>query len=367
MLKQRELRAICEKFIMYGDFMVGVPFGTGHINDTYQVTCDQGGVRVHYTLQRINTNVFANPHKVMENVDRVTTHLLNKFRSTNRTLKRRTLRLLRTYTNVPYVFSDNGDCYRCYVFVENARSYDVLENEKMAYSVARAFGEFQCDLTDLPGERLHETIPNFHHTPRRLEALRRAVEQDAFDRLKTAEREVEFALSREDEAATLVKLNQSGDIPERITHNDTKVNNLLIDDFTGEGVCVLDLDTVMPGLVLYDFGDMLRTGASTAEEDEVNLDKVEMSFSMYQALLRGYLSSASGFLTEAERENLPFAGKLITYENGVRFLTDYLSGDTYFKTKRPTHNLERARNQFKLVTSIESQIDDMKKCLNEYK
>jgi len=359
MLKQRELRAICDKFIMYGDFMVGVPFGSGHINDTYQITCDQGGIRVHYILQRINPNVFINPHKVMENVDRVTAHLLEKFRISNRNLKRRTLRLLRTYTNLPYVFDENGDCYRAYVFVENARSYDVLEGEEMAFSVARAFGEFQCDLIDLPGPRLHETIPDFHNTPSRLEALIAAAKADACGRLKDVGAEVDFVIKRSDDVSALVRLNSDGDMPERITHNDTKVNNLLIDDFSGEGICVLDLDTVMPGLCLYDFGDMVRTGTNTAEEDEVNLDKVEMSFPMFEAILRGYLSSAGGFLTPAERENLPFSGKLITLEVGIRFLTDYLNGDKYFKTRRPTHNLERARNQFKLVECIEQHLDKM--------
>ncbi|MDD4818223.1 MAG: aminoglycoside phosphotransferase family protein [Victivallaceae bacterium] len=363
MLKQRELRAICEKFIMYGDFMVGVPFGTGHINDTYQITCDQGGVRLHYILQRINPNVFANPHKVMENVDRVTAHLLEKFRATNRNMKRRTLRLLRTYTNIPYVFDENGDCYRSYVFVENARSYDVLDGAEMAFSVARAFGEFQCDLIDLPGPRLHETIPNFHNTPQRIVNLEKAVEQDPCGRVKDVGAEIEFVLQRRDDANLLIRLNADGDIPERITHNDTKVNNLLIDDFSGEGVCVLDLDTVMPGLVLYDFGDMVRTGTSTAEEDEVDLRKVEMDFPMFEAIMRGYLSSAGGFLTPAEKEFMPFSGELITLEIGTRFLTDYINGDTYFKIKRPTHNLERARNQFKLVTSIESQMDAMRQLL----
>lgn len=363
MLKQRELRALCDKFIMYGDFMVGVPFGSGHINDTYQITCDQGGVRVHYILQRLNPAVFANPHKVMENVDRVTAHLREKFRASNRSLRRRTLRLLRTYTNLPYIFDDRGDCYRAYVFVENARSYDVLENEEIAFSVARAFGEFQCDLVDLPGGRLHETIPDFHNTPKRVEALLEAVKRDSCGRAREVAAEIDFVLQRSELASTLVRLNADGDIPERITHNDTKVNNLLIDDFSGEGLCVLDLDTVMPGLVPYDFGDMVRTGASTAEEDEVNLEKVTMSFSMFEAILRGYLSSTGGFLTPAEREYLPFSGALITYEIGVRFLTDYLNGDVYFKTRRPTHNLERARNQFKLVTSIESQMDAMKNLL----
>ncbi len=361
MLKQKELQALCDKFIIYGDFLVAVPFGSGHINDTYQITCDQGGIRVHYTLQRVNNKVFKNPHKVMENIDRVTTHLLKKFQtSAGRSPRLRTLRLLRTNTNLPYVFDDNGNCWRAYVFVENARSYDVLESEDMAFAAAKAFGEFQCNLVDLPGKRLHETIVDFHNTPARIEQLKQAIAADPAGRANEVTKEIDFVLDREDECNTLVKLNADGDIPERITHNDTKVNNLLIDDSTGEGVCVMDLDTVMPGLSLYDFGDMVRTGASTAEEDEVNLTKVEVSATMFEALLRGFHSSTASFLTPAELEYLPFSGKLITLEIGMRFLTDYINNDIYFKTKRPQHNLERARNQFKLVESIERQLDDMK-------
>ena len=264
---------------------------------------------------------------------------------------------------MPYVFDDNGNCWRAYVFVENARSYNVLESDKMAYSVAYAFGEFQRDLVDLPGERLYETIPNFHNTPWRISNLFDAAKQDVCGRANKVARELDFVYQRCKEAGTLIELHKSGDIPERITHNDTKVNNLLIDDYTGEGVCVMDLDTVMPGLALYDFGDMVRTGASVAEEDEVNLDKVEMSLSRFEALLRGYTGAAGAFLTPAEREYLPFSAKLITMEIGTRFLTDYLKGDIYFKTKRPEHNLERARNQFKLVESMEAQMSKMKDLL----
>lgn len=365
MLRQEELHNICEKFIIYGDFIVGVPFGSGHINDTYQIACDQGGLRVHYILQRINTNVFSNPHKVMDNIDRVTAHLCRKYREGERFLHNRTLRLLRTYTNVPYVFDDNGNCWRAYVFVENARSYNVLESDKMAYAVAYAFGEFQRDLIDLPGGRLHETIPNFHNTPWRMNSLFEAAKADVRGRASKVARELDFVYQRYNEGKVLLDLHKSGDIPERITHNDTKVNNLLIDDYTGEGVCVMDLDTVMPGLALYDFGDMVRTGASIAEEDEINLEKVEMSLSRFEALLRGYTKAAGEFLTPAEREYLPFSAKLITMEIGTRFLTDYLMGDVYFKIKRPDHNLERARNQFKLVESMEAQMNKMKDLLQE--
>lgn len=363
MLKQKKLNELHDKFVIYGDFLVATPFGAGHINDTYQITCDQGGLRVHYIMQRVNSTVFKNPHKVMENIDRVTSHLLNKFRELKLTRQRRTLRLLRTQTGIPYVFDENGECWRAYVFIENARSYNMLQDETMAFAAAYAFGEFQSFLVDLPGGRLNETIPNFHNTPSRIEDLIKSVKNDLSGRAKNVAKEVDFVMARAEECRKLLDLNASGDIPERITHNDTKVNNLLIDDATGQGLCVMDLDTVMPGLSLYDFGDMVRTGATTAEEDYVDLSKVELDFNMFEALLRGFYSSASKFLTPAEVENLPFSGKLITLEIGMRFLSDYIDGDIYFKTKRPDHNLERARNQFKLVESIEGNMDKMQSLL----
>lgn len=362
---QKEIKEICSKFFLYGDFMVAVPFGNGNINDTYQVTYDQGGARLHYILQHINGRVFKNPVHVMNNVDRVTQHLLCKHRSRHCETRHRTLRLLRSFTDKPYVQDDDGNFWRAYVFVENARSYDVLQNETQAYNVARAFGLFQNDLVDLPGERLHETIPDFHNTPKRLEVLEQAVKTDPYGRVKTARREIDFALKRGEETGILLKLHASGDIPERITHNDTKANNILIDDLTGEGICVIDLDTVMPGLGLYDFGDMVRSGTNPAEEDEVDLRRVYMDFSMFEAMLRGFWSSSSENLTPAEKEYLPFSAKLIALEIGVRFLTDYLNGDVYFKTRRPTHNIERCRNQFKLVESMEQQMDRMNALLNQ--
>ncbi len=361
--KQSEIAEIINQFIVYGDFLVGVPFGFGHVNDTYQLTFDQGGIRLHYTLQRINKNVFTQPEKVMENVDRVTQHILSKIRLNHEETRRRTLRLLRTADNKPYVYDRNGDCWRAYVFVEHARAYEVLETPTQAYHVAEGFGRFQKQLIDLPGPRLHETIKDFHHTPKRIEALQAAIKADPLGRCAAIQKEIDFVLSRQEEAAELIKLHQAGDIPERITHNDTKANNILIDDLSGDAMCVLDLDTVMPGLSLYDFGDMVRSGTNPADEDEVDLDKVFMRFDMYEALVRGYLVGADSLLTATEKASLPLAGKIITLEIGVRFLTDYISGDKYFKIHRPGQNLDRARNQFKMVSSIEEQFDKMRAVL----
>ncbi len=360
---QKEIASIINQFIVYGDFLVAVPFGFGHVNDTFQLTFDQGGIRLHYTLQKINKNVFTDPVKVMENVDRVTAHVLRKIREGHMETRKRTLRLLRTEENKPYVFDGNGDCWRAYVFVEHARAYEVLEDTDQAFRIAEGFGEFQKQLIDLPGDRLTETIPDFHNTPKRIEQLDAAIKADPLGRAKEVAREIDFVMNRRAEAATLLKLNQEGAIPERITHNDTKANNILIDDLSGNALCVLDLDTVMPGLSLYDFGDMVRSATNPADEDEINLDKVFMRMDMYEALVKGYLQGAGDLLTAAEKEMLPFAGKLITLEIGTRFLADYINGDTYFKIQRPTQNLDRARNQFKMVASIEEQMDKMKKLI----
>ena len=361
---QQKLRSLMNQFTIYGDFLLGVPFGNGHVNDTYLVTFDQGGVRLNYVLQRINGEVFREPEKVMENVDRVTQHVLHKIRQAHAEMKKRTLRLLRTPENKPFVLDEKGNCWRAYVFVERARAYDVLESPEQAYGIAKAFGEFQQQLTDLPG-RLHETIPDFHHTPKRIEQLEQAIARDPLGRAARVRKEIDFILSRKDDAGILLKLNASGDIPERITHNDTKCNNVLIDDMSGEGVAVIDLDTVMPGLSLYDFGDMVRTCTSPAEEDEIDLGKVYMQFDMYEALFRGFCESADRFMTPAEKEHLATAGKIITLEIGTRFLADYLNGDTYFKIKRPDQNLDRCRSQLKLVRSIEDQMDRMRDLLKK--
>ena len=359
---QNEIRRLTGMFEVYGDFLVGTPFGNGNVNDTFQLTFDQGGVRLHYILQRINSNVFKEPVKVMENVSRVTNQSLKKIKAAHNETRKRTIRLLKALDGRPFAVDDMGNCWRAYVFVEHARAYEVLETPEQAFRVAQGFGEFQEQLTDLPG-RLHETIPDFHNTPKRVAQLEAAIKVDCCNRVKTVQKEIDFVLSRAAETDILLKLHQSGDIPERITHNDTKANNILIDDLTGEAVCVIDLDTVMPGLSLYDFGDMVRSGTNPAEEDELNLDKVGMRFDMFKGFFDGFVDTAGKFLTPAELEYLPFSGKLITLEIGMRFLTDYLAGDVYFKTRRPGHNLDRCRTQFKLVESMEAQMNHMKALL----
>ena len=362
-----DFRQLTSRFQLYGNFVVAVPYGTGHINDTFQVTFDQGGTLLHYIIQRVNTNVFKAPEELMDNFLRVTRHIGAKIRderAADPATRRRTLEVVNSIYGKPYWRDPAGNFFRCYVFVENARSYDILETKAQAYQAAAAFGNFQADLADLP-QRLNETIPNFHNTPSRLANLEKAAKEDKMGRLKSVSREFDFIMARGKECGVLIDLQKEGELVERVTHNDTKLNNVLIDDLTGSGCCVIDLDTVMPGLPHYDFGDMVRTGTSPAAEDETDLGKVTMRFPMYEALLRGYLSGAGGFLNATEKSLLPFSGKLITLEIGIRFLTDYLEGDVYFKIRRPEHNLDRCRTQLKLVASIEEQYDAMRKLADE--
>ncbi|MEA2012281.1 MAG: aminoglycoside phosphotransferase family protein [Verrucomicrobiota bacterium] len=365
-MAEYNIKKVGKNFRIYGDFIEGVPYGSGHINDTFAVSYNQAGDKMRYIFQRINHNIFKNPEALMENIDRVTRHQQKKLEEHSSNVSRQTLSLVPSSDGKPFSIDTDGNYWRVYLFIENAETYDIIENEEQAFQAAKAFGKFQEELVDIPGDRLNETIPDFHNTSKRYEALEEAIEADEFNRVKSAVKEIKFALERKADAAILLDLSKEGKIPERITHNDTKLNNVMIDDKTGEGICVIDLDTVMPGLVLYDFGDLVRTSTSPAAEDERDLSKVKMQINMFEALLKGYMSTAGGFLNQTEKEYLPFGGKLITLEIGVRFLTDYLSGDAYFKTHRDGQNLDRCRTQFKLVSSIEEQMNEMNNLVKEY-
>lgn len=355
---KHDIRKVSSAFEIAGDFISAEPYGSGHINDTYAATFSQGGTAVRYIFQRVNHNIFKNPPALMENIERVTSHQQKKLASAG-DASRKALTLIRTRCGRAYSKDDDGNYWRSYIFVEKAKTYDIIETPEQAFQAARAFGEFQKTLVDLPGGRLLETIPDFHNTPKRYAALEEAIQRDVKNRAAECKKEIEFTMKRKEIAGLLIDLCAKGEIPERITHNDTKLNNVMIDDATNQGICVIDLDTVMPGLVHYDFGDLVRTSTSPAAEDEKDLSKVKMQMNMFEALIKGYLESAGGFLNPTERKYLPFAGKLITLEIGVRFLTDYLAGDVYFKIKKPEHNLDRCRTQFKLVQSIEEQEDKM--------
>ena len=351
---KHDLRAVARQFQISGEFLEAAPYGSGHINDTYCAVFNQGGTRSRHIFQRINHNIFKQPVALMENVQRVTAHLAGKVAG-EADASRRVLTLIPARSGAAFFRDDADNIWRAYIFIEAARGYDAVEGPAQALSAAKAFGRFQKLLADLPAPRLNDTIPDFHHTPKRFAALEQAILKNVANRAMSAHREIQFALSRQ--AICSVLLNAK--LPERVTHNDTKFNNVLLDDRTGEGICVIDLDTVMPGLALYDFGDMVRTTTSPAKEDERDLSKVTMQFPMFEALARGYLNSAGDFLTQAEKGFLAFSGKLITFEIGIRFLTDYLEGDKYFKVHREGHNLDRCRTQFKLVESIEEQEEEM--------
>jgi hypothetical protein len=350
------LRSIAEAFNIYGEFLTAAPYGAGHINDTFCAVFCQGGTAVRYILQRINQRVFTDPMAVMENIQRVTTHIAQKT-ANDMDPSRRGLTLINTRRGTGWHQDDSGNFWRAYIFIEKAQTLQTVNSESQAYEAARAFGRFQHWLSDLPTPPLRETIPDFHHTPKRVTALEKAIAADSFNRAYEAKAEIQFALQRKVWTSMLTSAN----LPVRVTHNDTKLNNVMLDNTSGEGICVIDLDTVMPGLVLYDFGDMVRTFTSPAPEDERDLLKITMRFPVFAALARGYAAAAAAFLTPAEKQHLVFAGKLITLEIGVRFLTDFLCGDTYFKIHREGHNLQRCRAQFKLVESIEQQEDRMQR------
>ncbi|MGA3035205.1 MAG: aminoglycoside phosphotransferase family protein [Terracidiphilus sp.] len=342
------------QFQLQGQVSGFEPYGNGHINDTYRVTCDAAGLSIRFILQRINRHVFRNPAAVMQNIERVTSHLAAQAAGEPESA-RAVLMLIPALDGRSWHVDADGETWRAYRFVDGARTYDTAESTSQAFEAARVFGHFQRQLASLPPPRLNETIPDFHNTPKRFAALRQAVDADICHRAALAQPEIDFALRHESITGILLDAN----LPERITHNDTKLNNVLFDEVTGEGICVVDLDTVMPGLALYDFGDMVRTTTSPAAEDERDLGKVTMQFPMFEALVRGYLSAAGGFLTKSEKEFLAFSGKLITFEVGIRFLADFLAGDAYFKVHREGHNLDRCRTQFKLVESIEHQEEEM--------
>jgi Ser/Thr protein kinase RdoA (MazF antagonist) len=356
MITEHDVGAAARHFEISGRFCSAAVYGSGHINDSYCVVFDQAGEPVRVILQRINHKIFKNPVALMENIQRVTSHLAAQVAG-EADSDRRVLTLIPGRDGKAWHVDAHGNTWRAYRFIDGARTYDAVARPEQAFEAAKAFGRFQQMLVNLPAPRLHDTIPDFHHTPKRFEALEQAIALDKEGRAIQAKAEIEFALAHKPIAGVLLDAH----LPERVTHNDTKFNNVMLDDATGEGICVIDLDTVMPGLVLYDFGDMVRTTTCTAMEDEQDLSKVSLQFPMFEALVRGYLSSAGGFLTEAEKRHLAFSGKLITFEIGIRFLTDYLAGDTYFKVHRSGHNLDRCRTQFKLVESIEQQEERMER------
>ena len=337
------------------------PYGNGHINDTFIANTDGA-----YILQRINTSIFKDVDGLMDNIVAVTDYLREQIAAAGGNPDRETLTVIRTNKNENYYRCDDGECFRVYKLIENAVSYDNVENPVQFYNAAKAFGKFQNMLAGFPAEKLNETIVDFHDTRKRIKHLEDAIAEDKCGRLSEVKAEVEFALARKDEMGVVMEGMEQGTIPVRVTHNDTKLNNVLFDAETDEDVCVVDLDTVMPGSMLYDFGDALRFGASSAEEDETNLDKVYFDLDKFEAFAKGFLGEVGECLTEKEKELLPVSALIMTYECGIRFLADHINGDTYFKIHRENHNLDRARNQFKLVSDIEKKLSEMDKIVKKY-
>lgn len=345
---------------MPGDYLSHAPCGHGHINDTFEVRFSQAGAPVRYIIQRINHHIFTRPDVVMDNIRRVTTHIARQLEEDGETdIYRRVLTLVPCRDGRLWHQDEDGNHWRGYLYVEGAEAHNHVNSTAMAEEAARAFGTFQRLVSTMNGSRLADTIPRFHHTRSRYDAFLQAVEEDRAGRLESVRREVDWCREREADTDILLNAHAAGRLPERITHNDTKINNVMIDHQTGEGICVMDLDTVMPGLALYDFGDLVRTTTISTAEDERDPTLVEMRLPMFEALVRGYLREARRFLTSDEIDHLPVSGKIITLETALRFLTDYLNGDVYFKTRRPDHNLDRFRVQAALVNSIERQMNVM--------
>lgn len=336
-------------------------FGGGHINDTYLVS--EGDKSL--VLQRINQSVFPNPADIMDNIDKVTSFIKKKVAARGGDTEREVLQLVKTTDNELYALVE-GNYWRATKLIENTTAYETVTSADMLEKAGYAFGDFQNLLSGFPAESLHEIIKDFHYTPARFNQLVEAIENDKAERVWAVPEEIKFALDREEDCKYLVELLEKGELPLKVTHNDTKMSNILIDIDTDDAVCVIDLDTIMPGLTAYDFGDSIRAGASTAAEDETDLSKVNFDLNLFEAYTKGFLRAAGNALTDTEIKTLPIGAKMMTFEVGMRFLADYLNGDVYFKTAYEDHNLARARNQFKLVQDMEENMDKMLEIVNKY-
>ncbi len=358
--------SIVPRFQLQGEFVRAAPYGEGHINDTYLVDLRAAdGAPRSVILQRINHAVFRNPAELMANMARVVTHLQCKIVAAGGDPKRETLTLIPTQEGEVFHRTERGDYWRACVYIENASTYQIPQSLQQVFNVAFAYGTFSRMLADFPAAPLYDTIPDFHNTPMRFKALVGAIERDAYNRARNVRPEIGFALQRADDTRALVDLIEQGDLPLSVTHNDTKLNNVLIDDQTGRGLCVIDLDTVMRGTALYDFGDAIRSIANTAAEDERDLARVHFSLEVFQHYTQGYLEAVGDSLTPAEIDHLPFSAHLMTLECGMRFLTDHLEGDTYFRTTRAGQNLDRCRTQFKLVQEMKGLTIEMDRIVRE--
>lgn len=366
-VSELQVREAIANFNFTGRLKDRRPFGSGHINDTYLLTFEIGDMGdMSAILQRMNREIFTQPVELMENIVGVTSYLREKIIENGGDPERETLNIIPAKDGKAYYVDSKGEYWRSYKFITDAKCYDQVEKPEDFYESAVAFGNFQRLLADYPADTLHETIKGFHDTRARFEVFKQAVAQDVCGRAASVDREIEFVLAHEEIARVLGEFQEKGLVPLRVTHNDTKLNNIMIDNTTRKGICVIDLDTVMPGLAVNDFGDSIRFGASTGTEDEKDLSKVSCSMELFEIYVKGFLQGCAGSLTPTEVELLPMGAKVMTYECGMRFLTDYLQGDHYFKIHREEHNLDRARTQFKLVEDMEAKWDIMKEIVYRY-
>lgn len=363
---REELEKIFLPFSEGGKIIEIIRYGKGHINDTYRVSVHMDkDQEKRYILQRINRSIFKDPVALMDNIVKVTEYLKECVEKAGGDVDKEVLQVVHTKEGAHHVLHE-GEFYRCYRFIEGARSYEIVGGPEDFYKSGQALGKFQRLLGEFEGQTLHETIKDFHNTEKRFVDFQKAVEHNTANRAIECAEEIQFYLEREKDTKIINGLLREGRLPVRVTHNDTKYNNVMIDDETREAVCLVDLDTVMPGVSLYDFGDAIRSGATTALEDEKDLSKVHFDLSLFEAYVRGYFSQGE-FLTDLEIEYLPFAAKIMTYECGMRFLKDYLEGDIYYKISYPEHNLHRARNQMKLVSDMEREYQQMIEIIRKYR
>ena len=362
-MKQQLLEEVISDFQFPDKLLTAENYGNGHINDTYLLHFE----RENMILQRMNMTVFNRPVELMENIMNVTMYLQKIIKENGGDPKRETLNVILTKDGKPYYCDSNGEYWRAYRFIEDAVCYERVERTEDFYQSGLAFGNFQKLLAEFPAETLHETIVGFHDTRARFQVFKQAVAEDICDRAAEVQDEIAFVLEHEYLANVFAELVDKGELPIRVTHNDTKLNNIMMDEKTGKGLCVIDLDTVMPGLAMNDFGDSIRFGASTAAEDEQDLSKVSCSMELYEAFAKGFIEGCGGRLTDIEIDLMPRGAQVMTYECGMRFLTDYLQGDVYFKTHRAGQNLDRCRTQFKLVQDMDNKWDTMCEIIQKYK
>ena len=351
------LKEAAAAFATDGEAVSCQRYGSGHINDTFRLICEKHP----YILQRMLSLMKPEKLSLMRNIEGVTTFLRQEVIKNNGDPDRETLNLIKTRDGGTFYVDSKGNYWRMYLFIEGATCYNLVEKPEDFYQSGKAFGHFQRLLAHYPARELAETIPGFHDTPGRFRAFRKAVEEDICGRASEVQNEIQFVMDREQDMGLAMDMLAKGELPLRVTHNDTKLNNIMIDDKTGQAICIIDLDTVMPGLSIFDFGDSIRFGANTAEEDETDLTKVSLSVPLFEIYTRGFLEGCAGSLTEAEVKMLPQGARLMTLECGIRFLTDYLSGDTYFKISREKHNLDRCRTQFGLVEDMEKKWGEMER------